>query len=288
MKMQPIPVPEGLTQSRDRPFFNRGVGRRFDVHAEAGVTDIDLYDEIGFFGISAAEFRKRLKRITGDVRLRINSPGGDVFDGIAIYNDLVAHPGAVSVEVTGIAASAASLVAMAGERITIAENAFLMIHNAWILALGDRHLLGHVAGVLAQIDSALAATYAARAGIELDTVSEMMDAETWFSGAEAVEQGFADDVAVLPAPKASFDLSGFRNAPVSLKSVALSDDARPSTVRDLERHLRDAGWSRRDAQARASRAFADPAADPRDTGDGDAAFVAAFRPLLSVIQEYSR
>src|SRR5690606_33646296 len=124
MDLIEIEAPKG---ERRGPFFARSRGTVFDVRAaadkKAPVTEIDLYDEIGFWGVNAKEFRARLKD-AGDVVLRINSPGGDVFDGLAIYNDLLQHPGNVRVEITGLAASIASIIAMAGDEVVIAPNAF--------------------------------------------------------------------------------------------------------------------------------------------------------------------
>ena len=125
-------------------------------NGKIAVSEIDLYDEIGMFGVTAKDFRERLKATNGgDILLRINSPGGDVFDGIAIYNDLLAHPGSVTVHITGVAASAASIIAMAGRKIVMSENAFQMIHNAWGIAIGDRHTHADAAALLGKIDSAL-------------------------------------------------------------------------------------------------------------------------------------
>lgn len=244
-----IEMPQGLVQARTRPFFNRAVGRAFEIKAADGVTEIDLYDEIGFWGVTAKAMREKLKG-AGDVRLRINSPGGDVFDGIAMYNDLVAHPGRVTVEIAGLAASAASIVAMAGEEIAIAESAFLMIHNAWGIVVGNRHDMRQVADVLEQIDAALAGVYVGRTGMDRDEVAALLDAETWLSGAAAVDAGFADAITgAADEPQARFDLTGFKNTPPAL----LADFGEPRTTRDLEAHLREAGWSRSKAAAMSAR-----------------------------------
>lgn len=262
----PISPPAGLVQSTERPFFNRAKGRLFDVHAQGDVTEIELYDEIGFWGVSAKEFGQKLRAVSGGViHLKINSPGGDVFDGIAMYNDLVNHPAKVHVEVTGFAASAASLIAMAGDEISIADNAFFMIHNAWTLAIGDRNAIGEVADVLEQIDGALALTYAKRTGIDIDEIAQMMDAETWLSGADAVDQGFADNVGAKTEAKAAFDLSCFANVPEGLRGISAKTG--DPTIRDAERALRDAGFSRSKAKALASGA---PDDHQRDAGTNNA------------------
>jgi ATP-dependent protease ClpP protease subunit len=259
-----IKMPDGLKQSTKRPFFNRASGRVFDVQNAGDVTEIDLYDEIGFWGVSAKDFRNQLRNVTGGtIKLRINSPGGDVFDGIAMFNDLVAHKARVEVEVTGFAASAASLIAMAGDKITIADNAFFMIHNAWTCACGDRNSLGDVADILGQIDGALADTYAARTGMDRAEIVEMMDDETWLSAEDARENGFADAVGKAEEAKAKFDLSCFAKVPDGLRGFT-AQSAGP-TIRDTERALRDAGHSR--AQAKAMAARGNQADDQRDAGD---------------------
>ena len=195
---------------------------RLEVRALAGdVAEIDLFGEIGgFYGISAKMFRDKLNAVTAsNIVLRINSPGGDVFDGIAIYNELLTWRGNVVVRVTGLAASAASIVAMAGDTIEIAENAFYMIHNAWTVAVGDRRTMADRATLLEKIDGELAATYARRTGGDKAEIAEQMNAETWLTARDAVDAGFAD--AILETEKteasAAFDLSNFKNVPRALK-----------------------------------------------------------------------
>jgi ATP-dependent protease ClpP protease subunit len=255
--LKPIPLPQAPRSTR-RSYFARATGRAFEMHAQAGVTEIDLYDEIGFFGITAKAFKERL-RGAGDVRLRINSPGGDVFEGIAIYNDLVAHQrtgkGRVEVEIVALAASAASIIAMAGERISMAKNAFLMIHNAWALTIGDRHTHEAMSGVLGQIDQALAQTYADRTGQKLAPIQTMMDDETWLSAEQAVEEGFADETLDPVEASAQYDLSAFAHPPPTLAAAKewMADES--LTKRDLERALREAGYSIQQAKAIAAKAF---------------------------------
>lgn len=267
-----------------RPFFNRASGRTFDVQAKDDVTDIALYDEIGFWGVTAAQFKRQLDAITTpNIRLKVNSPGGDVFDGIAMHNDLDTHAAHVTVQVTGVAASAASIVAMAGDKIEMPANAFMMIHNAWGFAMGDHTVMDDMSELLRQIDGALAATYAARTGHAVTAIANLMTAETWMDGETAVEEGFADAVIGDGAgegadSQARFDLSTFRNAPKELASRSIPE---PLTIRDLERGLRDAGYTRSTAKALASQAFA---AEPlRDAGAMDAETVEAFESLIRTI-----
>lgn len=230
-------------------FFARSIGTKFAAveSANTGATEIELYDEIGFWGVNAKDFRAKLKG-AGDVVLKINSPGGSVFEGIAIYNDLKAHKGNVRVEITGLAASIASIIAMAGDEIAIADNGMMMIHNAWTIAIGNAEEMAAQASVLSKIDGALALTYAARKGTPgVRAIKQMMADETWMTGKEARENGFATEVLqpIDKSTQAKFDLSVFDNTP---ESLAYSDDGEEKTVRDAERTLRDAGWSRTESR----------------------------------------
>ena len=165
--------------------------------------EINIFEEIGADpwtggGITPASIKARLDNIgDGDVVVNINSPGGDMFDGLAIYNLLRAHSGAVSVRVLGLAASAASLVAMAGQNIEIAKAGFLMMHNAWVMAIGNRLDLRAIADTLETLDDAMAGIYADRSGAAVADITAKLDAETWIGGQDAIDMGLAD--ALLPA-----------------------------------------------------------------------------------------
>jgi ATP-dependent Clp protease protease subunit len=195
-------------------FFARAAGTKFTALVDGGNTTIDLYDEIGYWGVDAKTFRSRLKDAAGDITLRINSGGGDVFDGISIYNDLIAYEGKVRVEVTGIAASIASIIAMAGSEIVMAPGAFMMIHNSWTAAVGNRHDLAEFVSTLTKIDDVLAHIYTGRTKSGIRTVRQMMNDETWLTAKEAVDAGFATSIAdgaQSSGPSAKFDLSVFGN-----------------------------------------------------------------------------
>lgn len=147
---------------------------------------------------SASGFRDALQSV-GDVKtinLHINSPGGSVFEGIAIYNMLKQHQATINVYVDGLAASIASVVAMAGNRIYMPQNAMLMIHNPWTMAIGNATELRKQADYLDQIAKSSITTYLSKAGDKLDeeTLKQMMDEETWLTAEEALEYGLADNV----------------------------------------------------------------------------------------------
>lgn len=155
-------------------------------------------------GVTAKRVAAALRAI-GDqeVFVDLNSPGGDFFEGVAIYNALRAHPKKVTVRILGLAASAASVIAMAGDDIQIGKAGFLMVHNAWVVAIGNRHDLAEAAKTMEPFDDAMATVYADRAGVKKAKAAEWMDNETWFNGEQAVAEGLADGF--LPADQVAED-----------------------------------------------------------------------------------
>lgn len=194
---------------------------------DTGPFTIDVMDVIGDdwygYGITARKVGALLRSAgERDVVVNINSPGGDVFEGLAIYNLLRGHKGDVTVRVVGLAASAASVIAMAGDRVEIARAGFLMIHNTWVYAVGDRHDLATVAGQLGAFDEVMAELYSLRTKVDAGEIGQMMDRETWISGRNAIDQGFADDL--LPADQIVADPKARAEAP-RIKSLAKMDAA---------------------------------------------------------------
>lgn len=164
---------------------------------------ISIFDPIGFDpwtgeGVTAKRIAAALRTLDGaDVTVNINSPGGDMFEGLAIYNLLREYSGKVVVKVLGLAASAASIIAMAGDEVRIARAGFLNIHNCWVVAMGNRYDLMEMAERLAPFDQAMADIYAARTGAPQDAMQKLMNADSWIAGSAAVEQGFADGLLAL-------------------------------------------------------------------------------------------
>lgn len=161
-----------------------------------GDTSISVYDAIGEgwdgSGVTAKRIGAALRSIgPKDVTVNINSPGGDFFEGVAIYNLLREHPAKVTVRVMGLAASAASVIAMAGDEILMGDGSFIMIHNAWAVAIGNRHDMLAASEQLEPFDAAMADVYAARTGMSAKDAAAMMDKETWIGASQAVEDGFA-------------------------------------------------------------------------------------------------
>lgn len=171
------------------------------IQAAAGEEEntISVLDPIGadWFGegVTAKRISAALRNIgKKDVVVTINSPGGDYFEGLAIYNLLREHPAKVTAKIVGIAASAASVIAMAADEVHIARAGFLMIHNTWVVSAGDRHALRDVADWLEPFDMAAVDIYAARTGLDGKEIERMLDRETWIGGSDAVDRGFADSL----------------------------------------------------------------------------------------------
>ena len=233
--MRPSPIQVPAVTARHRGYTFAKAGTAFRVEADT----IQIFDAIGHAGITATAFTSKLNALGGKpVRIEINSPGGDVFDGLAIFNALARYPGAVDVSIVGLAASAASIIAMAGDKIEIAANAFLMIHKAWALTIGNADEHTATAGILNKIDGSLSETYANRTGRSLATVRNWMQQETWFSADEAKQNGFVDAIIGESEPQARFDLSVFRNCPAELQASLPPEPKSLPTRSQVERYLR--------------------------------------------------
>lgn len=196
------------------PEFQRPAAYQFDTPSDAlakwahmpsaatasdnsTITMLDIIGEDGMGGgVSAKRIAAALRTIGNrDVTVQINSPGGDMFEGIAIYNLLRAHPARITVDVLGIAASAASVIAMAGDNIRMAPSSFLMLHNAWGVVIGNRHDMAEAATLFERFDGALADIYAVRSGMARSEIAALLDAETFLTAEEAVAAGMADTIA---------------------------------------------------------------------------------------------
>ncbi|EOC1312715.1 Clp protease ClpP [Cronobacter turicensis] len=203
MTIKSLPAaPEGRPFAREKPDLPAAAMERWNGSIRAardGDNSISIFDVIGADywgeGVTASRIAGALRSLNGaDVTVNINSPGGDMFEGLAIYNLLREYDGKVTVKVLGLAASAASIIAMAGDEVQIGRGAFLMIHNCWVYAMGNRHDLAQIATDMAPFDKAMSDIYQARSGLDASTVDKMMDGETYIGGSEAVEKGFADSL----------------------------------------------------------------------------------------------
>lgn len=186
-------------------------------HAAAEVAEVSIFDEISPFGVTAQDFTREIKAITAPVvNLHINSPGGDVYDGVAIYNEIKNHPATFHAYIPGLAASIATVIAMAADHITVAPHSRLMIHDAWAVAIGDAADMLKMSERLEATSQNIADIYAERAGGTPEEWRTKMRAESWFSHDEAVAVGLADEVGrsndARPLKEAAlFDLSRYRH-----------------------------------------------------------------------------
>lgn len=183
-------------RSKMRARIPRNAGRWYEIKNQAGPrATVRIYSEIGFFGVTAEDLAAELDDISApEIEVQINSPGGDVFDGLAIFNSLRAHPARVTTRVDGIAASAASVIAQAGDHRVMLSSSQMMIHEAWGLAIGPASEMREFADLLDQQNDVLAALYADRAGRDADEMRSLMAAETWLTDQAAVDAGLADEV----------------------------------------------------------------------------------------------
>jgi ATP-dependent Clp protease, protease subunit len=189
----------------------------------AGELEILLYSEIGdsFFeeGTTAKQFDADLKAAgnVSRIRLRVNSGGGDVFQGIAIYNTLLQHPATVTAQVDGVAASIASVIICAASEISIASTGFLMVHNPATIAAGDERDFRAMAETLSKVKTAMVTAYRRHTPLSTQKIAALLDDETWMTAQEAVDNGFAETVMTPEGDDADIaahiDLSKFRNVP---------------------------------------------------------------------------
>jgi ATP-dependent Clp endopeptidase proteolytic subunit ClpP len=198
----------------------------FSIQNKAGspAAEINLLDEIGLWGITVTDFANALKEIPADreINVRINSPGGSVFDGIAIYNLLRARKDKVTCHVIGLAASMASIVMLAGKKTVAAENASVMIHRPWGGAMGDADEMRETADLLDKLEGQLVQTYAAKTGKSEKEIEDAMDATTWFTAQEAKDWGLVDEVGepMALAASARHDLAKFGSVPAKISGGA--------------------------------------------------------------------
>ncbi|CAN7397716.1 head maturation protease, ClpP-related [Paraburkholderia terricola] len=200
----------------------------------AAVAEIRIYDEIGFWGTDAKTFIAQLDTAAAsaaEIIVAVNSPGGDVFDAFAIYNALRRHAGKVTARVDGVAASAAGLVVMAGDQVVMPENAMLMIHNPWTIALGSAADLRSTADMMDKARDGILAAYRRKSGQTDGELTAMMDAETWLTALEAQSLGFCDvieePVRLAASTNAAGLLARFRNPPEPVQALVEGDGDAP-------------------------------------------------------------
>jgi ATP-dependent Clp protease, protease subunit len=200
--------------------------------------EIYIYDVVGFPYTDVGQLLREMATIKDKpILARINSPGGDVWDGVALMNGFANHPGGVTVRIESLAASIASVIAMGGRKVEAYSNALLMIHNSWVVTAGNRIELLEVADILEMVDENIMDSYAKKTKIGKKELREMMAAETWLNAKSMKEKGFIDEIIQAgKGAKAAFDLSVFAHLPDEFKAEAKPKEI---TERDLEREIRD-------------------------------------------------
>lgn len=203
--------------------------------------EILIYDIIGFPFNDAAEMIRTLSEMKqGKITVRINSPGGDVFDAMAIFNALQSHKSKIVTRIESLAASSASFIALAGKEVQAYQNAMVMIHEPWSYSAGNQYDLREVADILEKISGNMVDIYAQNTNVGKREWRDLMKAETWWTAKEAKEKGFVDTILDgKSVANAAFDLSMFANVPDEIK-----DDSSGQTILtgfDVERILKDGG-----------------------------------------------
>ena len=232
------------------------------------VADVFIYGDIGGWmdGLSANDFAREVVALdVGNLNVRLNSGGGSVFEGQAIYNTLSQHKAKVTVTIDGVAASIASVIAMAGDEIRITEGSHIMVHKPWSMAMGDADSMRKEADVLDSLESGIIDIYAARTGKNTKQLTDWVSAETWFKGQAAVDAGFADSV-IQAKRRENYARSNIFNSSLHTPVDILDELCNMPHVRELERVLRDVeGFS----QTQAKRIIALTQQTDFDYRDGD-------------------
>ncbi|OAT46100.1 putative Clp family protease [Proteus hauseri ATCC 700826] len=197
---------------------------------EDQTADIYIYDEIGGWGISARRFTEDLLSMgnLSHINLHIHSPGGEVFDGIAIYNQLKNHSATITVYIDGLAASMASVIAMVGDTVIMPKNAMMMIHKPWGVSWGDANDMREYADLLDKLENVLIPAYVAKTGKTTEEITAMLEQETWLDGDECVEHGFADKV--IEPVKAMASLTSKRIEEFSSMPSAIKNQITPKNT----------------------------------------------------------
>ena len=186
----------------------------FSIQGKAtdAVAEVYIFDEIGAYGITAQDFISEMKEYKDTpVNLRINCIGGDVFDGMAMYNIIKKREAKTTAYIEGIAASMGSVIALAADEVVMAENSLFMIHNAWGGAMGEAEDMRKTASILEKISGEIANIYERKTRLSLNRIIEMMDKETWLNASEAYELGFIDLISDSIKVAAKYDVSKFKN-----------------------------------------------------------------------------
>jgi ATP-dependent Clp protease protease subunit len=205
---------------------NLNVEKFYEIRNEGEDTVIYLYDAIdSWFGVDAQQFAKDLAGLDADtIHLRVNCPGGDVFDGRAMQTALAQHSAKVIAHIDGLCASAATYVVMGADEVHMTDGGFFMIHKGWTLQIGNADDMRSTAELLDKVDQSILNDYSKRTGLESDQLLDWMSAETWFTAEEAKEHGFIDEIFEGNAASNSFNVGAYNNAPQALVKPAANEN----------------------------------------------------------------
>lgn len=219
--------------------------KAFEIRNKTATSaEIILYGAIGssWFedSISAKQFSDQLKALdpaVNQIDLRINSPGGDVFDGVAIYNRLIQHPAKITCYIDGICASIASIIAMAGDEVIMGEGALMMVHLPWTMAYGNRSDLENIIMRLMDVEAQMTGIYSKCTGLPRNEIQAMLEAETWMDATQAVENGFADSTIAETMPVAASLLTGAKWINKMPSKIKTQDDVVKNEIESLKNKI---------------------------------------------------
>ena len=229
----------------------------FNILQSDNIATIDIFDEIGSMGLTVQSFKNDFDAIKDSEKIiiNVNSLGGEVFDGIAIYNILSTVREKVEINIMGITASIASVIAMSGSTINMYEGSFLVIHNPFQATVGDANKLRKEANGLDAIKKQIVSIYVNKTGLDENTINEMLDKETWLNPEQAKDSNFIDNIIKVEHPKNCLSIrvknSMLKNIPENIMKLSIKD----MTIRDYENILREVGFSNSDAKQLASAGY---------------------------------
>lgn len=205
------------------------------IEASGDEATVYVYDAIGYWGVEAQDFVKEIDAIKAKtIHLRINSPGGDVFDARAMKTALENHSAHVIAHIDGLAASAASFLMLAADDIEIADGGFIMIHEPWGFSMGTASDMRATADLLDKVNDAIVNDYSKATGKEITQIRQWMSDETWFSASEALEHGFVGKISEKTKANNAFNLSAYKNLPAALAGPS-AERNEPFSALDADR-----------------------------------------------------
>jgi ATP-dependent Clp protease protease subunit len=253
------------------------------------LAEVEIFGEIDdFWGVGPSTFKAALDKVKDakSIKLLLNSPGGSVFDGLAIHSMLATYRDKLDIEVIGVAASIASIIALAGRKLTMSAGSFYMIHNPLTVMMGDAAELRKTADILDKMKVNFVEIYKAKSGKLDGAISDMMNEETWLTADEAVKEGFADDTVDHGKIAAKMEGCKIVGRFTKLPEALMMDEDGIKTARQLEETLREAGLTRREAEAIVADGWKGMAiqGDPEPVKQGDPVKAPIITPAMMIAE----